>query len=190
MRRIAWIVLAGVVALSATGCDNAKRLLGQGKRTPDEFAVYSRAPLSVPPDFGLRPPAPGQDPPQLVSPKDQARSAILGKREEGVQPSRALPKDLSPGMQSLLKSVGADRADPEIRAIVAKETSILAEEDQSLTERIMMWGTPNEYGTVVDANKEAKRLQENQALGQPLGQGETPTISRKRKALLEGLFGK
>ena len=31
-----------------------------GKRSPDEFAVVRRAPLILPPDYGLRPPRPGE----------------------------------------------------------------------------------------------------------------------------------
>ncbi len=79
-------------------------------------------------------------------------------------------------------------ADPEIRTLVNRETSILAEEDQSFTERIMFWGTPTEYGVVVDPVEESRRIHENQALGNPITEGETPTIERKRRALLEGIF--
>ena len=39
-----------------SGCDKAKQALGQGKEAPDEFAVFQRAPLSLPPDYGLKPP--------------------------------------------------------------------------------------------------------------------------------------
>ena len=42
------------------GCQGIKEDLGIGvKRPPDEFTTYSRAPLSMPPDFALRPPANG-----------------------------------------------------------------------------------------------------------------------------------
>ena len=40
-------------------CSDTRAALGLDKAPPDEFAVFSRAPLSLPPDFGLRPPAPG-----------------------------------------------------------------------------------------------------------------------------------
>jgi hypothetical protein len=52
----------------------------------------------------------------------------------------------------------------------------------------MFWGTPTDYGIVVDPVQEARRIHENQALGQPITEGETPTIERKRRALLEGIF--
>lgn len=188
--RMRWIVLGVAVAVVVSGCSDSKELLGQGKRPPDEFAVYSRAPLSLPPDYTLRPPAPGTARPQNVMPRDSAKQALVGN-QFATQGGGSASMDiggLSPGTQVLLERTGAMEADPEIRTLVNRETSILAEEDQSFTERIMFWGTPTEYGTVVDPVQEAKRIHENQALGRPITEGETPTIERKRRALLEGIF--
>lgn len=190
MKRMRLTVLGVAVVLVAGGCSGTKDLLGQGKRPPDEFAVYSRAPLSLPPDYALRPPAPGTQRPNNVMPRDTAKQALLGE-QFNTQAGGASSVDLltaSPGTQVLLERAGALDADPEIRTLVNRETTILAEEDQSFTERLMFWGTPTEYGTVVDPVQEAKRIHENQALGQPITDGETPTIERKRRALLEGIF--
>ncbi len=52
----------------------------------------------------------------------------------------------------------------------------------------MFWREPQATGDIVDAIEEAKRLRENAALGKPVTDGETPTIERRRKGLLEGLF--
>ena len=93
----------------------------------------------------------------------------------------------SAGVKSLLKEAGALDVDPNIRSVVNQESTFLAEEDQSFTERLMFWGVKTEYGATVDAEKEAKRIRENQALGNPVTEGETPTIERKRRALLEGV---
>ena len=50
-----WIVIGalGVSALLLTGCarGTVQEALGMGKRAPDEFAVVSRAPLILPPDY-------------------------------------------------------------------------------------------------------------------------------------------
>ena len=190
MKRMRWIVLTAAVAVVVSGCSDTKEFLGQGKRPPDEFAVYSRAPLSLPPDYALRPPAPGTARPQNVMPRDTAKQALLGEQfntQAGGAPSVDVV-GVSPGTQVLLERTGALDADPEIRTQVNSETTILAEEDQSFTERLMFWGNPTEYGTVVDPVQEARRIHENQALGQPITDGETPTIERKRRALLEGIF--
>jgi hypothetical protein len=45
--------LVAITALSACG-KNLQEDLGLVKKAPDEFAVVTRAPLSVPPDYTLR----------------------------------------------------------------------------------------------------------------------------------------
>ncbi|MGF1640525.1 MAG: DUF3035 domain-containing protein [Rhodospirillales bacterium] len=190
MKRMRWMMFGIAAALVGAGCGGNNNLFGQGKRAPDEFAVYSRAPLSLPPDYALRPPAPGTARPDNTMPRDTVRQALIGDQfvtQAGRSPSFA-PDGLSPGIQVLLERTGALAADPDIRIQVNRETSILADADQSFTERLMFWRTPTEYGTVVDPAQEARRIQENQALGQPVTQGPTPTIERKRRALLEGIF--
>src|SRR5579883_113063 len=74
---VAAMVMAATVALS--GCKSTKRALGLDKTVPDEFAVAAPAPLSVPPDFNLRPPAPGEDRPQQLTPAEEARAALVGR---------------------------------------------------------------------------------------------------------------
>ena len=180
------LVLA-VAVLLVGGCEGVKQDLGIGaKRPPDEFSTYSRAPLSVPPDFALRPPATATGASQAAVPREIARQAMLGADASAAAP-RALEGG-SPGLQSLLDRTGAANAQPDIRAQVNRETTILAEADQSFVQRLMFWSNTPEPATVVDARQESRRIQENQALSKPLTTGETPTIRRKPKALLEGIF--
>ena len=190
MRKTAPVIVLLAAALFAGGCEETRKVLGQTKRSPDEFAVFSRAPLSLPPDYGLRPPAPGAARQQEVEPRREARRIVLEAtgRRPAERPLSGGLATASAGTQALLREAGVPDADPDIRAIVDRETSFLTVEDTSFTERLMFWGVETEYGTVVDASKEAKRIRENQALGRPLTDGETPTIARKRRALLEGLF--
>src|SRR5215472_8383716 len=54
--RLGILSLVGVVAVA--GCTDFKRSIGLEPTMPDEFAVESRAPLTIPPDFDLRPPTP------------------------------------------------------------------------------------------------------------------------------------
>ncbi len=176
-----------IIALSATtGCEKTREIIGLNKKAPDEFAVYSRAPLSLPPNYVLRPPAPGTSRPQATDTRDQAKKAIS---KVMVETRSKKPEPAStPGIELLLKRTGGIDADHTIRSTINRETSILAVEDKSLTDKLMFWGAPNEYGSVVDPKKEAKRIQQNQALGKPLNEGKVPTIKRKRKAILEGIF--
>lgn len=183
MKRIFSVTLAIGVTLSLTACENAKRVFGQTKRAPDEFAVYTRAPLSLPPDFGLRVPATTNEARNVNNPRDIARGAL------GATPGNAVaPGDASPGEMALLQAADAGAADPDIRAIINQETTLLAAEDQTLADKVLFWREPEEPSVVVDAAKEAQRIQENSALGKTITDGETPVIERRSRALLEGLF--
>jgi hypothetical protein len=80
-------LLCGAGALLLQGCTDLKRSIGLEKVSPDEFAVESRAPLTMPPDFELRPPQPGAARPQEKSSGQQARQTIeqAGPGEPGKQ---------------------------------------------------------------------------------------------------------
>jgi Protein of unknown function (DUF3035) len=180
------LALAAAVLLVG-GCEGIKQDLGIGtKRPPDEFSTYSRAPLSVPPDFALRPPATATGASQAAAPRQIARQAML--RAGSAQAATPTATDESPGIQALLDRTGAAKAQSDIRAQVNRETTILAEADQSFIQRLMFWSGTPEAATVVDARQESRRIQENQALNKPVTEGQTPTIRRKPKALLEGIF--
>jgi hypothetical protein len=90
------IPLLAVACLSVNlllpGCTGFERAIGLEKVTPDEFAVESRAPLTVPPEFDLRPPQPGAPRPQEASASDQARKVIdtAGPGEPGKQETGGL----------------------------------------------------------------------------------------------------
>lgn len=64
---------AGAVMLSACGSGG---LFNRDR--PDEFAVQRQAPLVVPPDFSLTPPAPGTPRPVEGSASEQALDALFG----------------------------------------------------------------------------------------------------------------
>ena len=183
-RLIGPLSLLVAAGLTLTGCGGgAKKMLGLEKQAPDEFTVVSRAPLTVPPDFKLRPPEPGATRPQEGTTSDQARAALTGTR--GQLYARA---GLSQGEQLLLKQAGAENANPDIRTVVNKESSVLAEEEKSFTDTLVFWRDPEPSGTVVNAAEEAKRLRQNQALGKSVSTGDTPQIERRQRGILEGIF--
>ena len=49
------IIISSVCLAMLCACGLTKKDLGLEKKTPDEMMVVSRAPLSIPPEFGLRP---------------------------------------------------------------------------------------------------------------------------------------
>jgi hypothetical protein len=180
--RLAVIALALPVVLSA--CSEAKRALGYEKTPPDEFQVVARAPLSMPPDFSLRPPAPGSTRPQEGTTREQARKIITGQR--GSTPIAT--ENRTQGDLVLLKRFGADSIQPDIRVLVNKETQSLAEAEKSLSDRVIFWRKADPPGVAVDPTRETQRIRENQALGRSVSEGDTPQIQRRKKAWLEGVF--
>ena len=164
------------------GCDSARMTFGGGKNAPDEFVVYKRSPLSLPPEYGLRPPVPGKSRPQEIAPVDAARKVILGANA-----SQTNLNTSSPGLKALMIQTGADKAKPGIRQLINQETSVIAEEDQPFVNKLIFWNEDkNQPGTLVDAKKEKQRIMSNDALGKPITEGETPKV--KRKALRKGLL--
>jgi hypothetical protein len=180
-----------LLALGLGGCSEARRAVGWDKAPPDEFKILTRAPLAMPPDYGLRPPTPGAPRPQEGSTTDQARTAITGGRpgtRPGAAPAAAGAGRPSAAEAALLEKAGADRADPAIRATVDREARAVADADRSFTDKLIFWREPEPAGTVIDAEREQQRLRENQALGRPANSGDTPIVRRRQRGLLEGLF--
>jgi hypothetical protein len=177
------LAVAVIAALALGGCSNIKNKLGFGKNSPDEFAVATRAPLTVPPDFRLRPPTPGVQGSQQDTAQDRARLAL----------TEAGANDVSDGVRSagetaILAQARTDEADTDIRRILEEENAILFDENGTLLSRIMFWREKEPPGTVIEPTEESQRIQEASALGLPPGAGESAIIERREKGLLEGIF--
>ena len=121
------VLMAGA---GLVGCTSTKEALGMTKVVPDEFRVVAKAPLVVPPDYSLRPPAPGEPRPQELQPESQARVAILGARAAGQR---------SEGEKLLVGRAGAEHADPLIRYVVDDEFGNVAHKEKSFAQTVMFW---------------------------------------------------
>ena len=166
------VLLMAVLALSA--CDSAKKQLGIERQAPDEFAVVKRAPLAMPPDYTLRPPTPGAQRPQEQTTDKQAQAVVFGAETQHSQPVTA--KD---GEDALLMSAGATGADDSIRRIVDQETAEMDPREKPVAEKLLgiaVGDRGRPAASVVDAEAEAERLQQNIEQGKPVTEGDTPTI--------------
>ena len=189
-RRIGRCVAAGLGALALAAALSACEggigdALGLGKKAPDEFAVVRSAPLTLPPDFTLRPPRPGEARPNEESVRDQARNALLSEAGAGDAPATG---SASQGEAAFIEQAGAGDVDPNIRHVVDREFSGYASEDESFVDSLIFWQDDDPPGEVVDAAAEAERLREDIEAGKPITGDQTPTIRRRDKALLEGVF--
>ena len=171
------------------------------KVIPDEFAVVSRAPLAIPPDYSLRPPQPGAAPSQEVAAQDRAKEAIFraGAQQASLPPAAA---QRSPGEGAFLAAAGAPKADPEIRQHVADDTALTPEDQKGFVDKLLFWrkSGPPDTDQVIDPAKEADRIKQAQAAGAPVApdasgtasqtatQQPTPTIERKKSTSIFTFF--
>lgn len=163
-------ILAGTLL---TGCSATKEQFDFSKKAPDEFAVICRAPLEMPPDYGLRPPRPGAQRPQEQTTDNLAAQTLFGT--ETAVPTSV---QMNAGESILLQKAGAQGASSDIRDIVDQETAILVDKNTSTVNKIIgkTGSRADVPATVVDPIKETARIKQNQAEKKPVTEGETPTI--------------
>ena len=125
-----FVAAALVAAAGLAGCQSTQKALGMAKVTPDEFRIVTKAPLVVPPDYALRPPAPGEPRPQELQPESAARNALLGQRDA---------ERRSDGEKLLVAKAGAEKADPLIRYVVDDEFGDIAHKEKTFADRVMFW---------------------------------------------------
>jgi len=188
-KRIVLATAMPVAVLSAAsllgGCSEVRQAIGAEKTSPDEFEIRVRKPLSMPREFGLRAPRPGAPRPQATSSRDAARQIVLetDKSRQGGGSAQPRIRGVSQAEATLLAKVGGSTIDADIRRRVDRESTLIAESNKSFVDSIMFWKEEEKPGTVVDPQKEARRIQENAALGRAAKSGKTPIIERKKKGL-------
>lgn len=144
------------LAACGNGDANVAQKLGLDKEAPDEFSVVTRAPLSVPPDFELRPPRPGADSPMEMPMRQQARQTVFGVDST----SKKSAADRSTAQDEFLSKLGANAADTTIRGTVDKEVKADTEDKRPVAERLLYWNNSKKpEGKTIDPVEEKKRLE-------------------------------
>ncbi len=105
----------GVALLALPACQTVNDAIGLSKQSPDEFEVVRQRPLTIPPDFDLRPPEPGA--PSLTDevPMETARDALIGEAGTAATPSGGP----SAAEQAVL--AGSGEGNPNIRTEIETE---------------------------------------------------------------------
>ena len=178
MRNILVLTLA---AVAVTACSNNPLA---NRNAPDEFAILTKPPLTVPPDFALQPPKPGETRPQELSTTERTQQLLLGDT------SFAPPSN---GELALIQAAGAVEVDPSIRAILAAENGGRVEKDASLTNRLLFWtysgnDVDDSVAPLVVDDRDAWFEQRQRSIESITGAGATVTIEKDERGIL-GLPG-
>jgi len=167
------------VALVTTGCASASRALGLQKSAPNEFNILTKAPLVVPPEFNLRPPAVGESSAANNYSEETAREALLGE-VDSAEPSN--------GEIALMAKAGVNRANAEIRLAIDGENSV-ERKSESFADRVLFWRD----GQIIDGSgnpvplnpdEEARRIE---SINSASGGGEVTISKRPSGPKLPGL---
>ena len=110
MRKLLPVLTIAAVALG--GCS----ALGGKSQTLDEFAVARNAPLIIPPDYTLNPPAPGAMSGSAADSQGQAIDALFGG-----------PAPRSAGESAILQSAGRDSAAPGARSVAGDPGTVVVD---------------------------------------------------------------
>ncbi len=171
------LTLAGVAiaAISITGCNTIGAAAGLEKKTPDEFNVVTKAPLVVPPEFALRPPAVGAEMPAELDPGRRAQNILFGQD---------IGASASAGERALVAKAGAMSADSTIRTRVDYEEADIIRKHSSMADRILSFvplsnSTTDAEGNPLDADAEAERLRAIESVNNATGGGQV-VIERGR----------
>lgn len=197
------ILIGTLFALTACASGEVRETLGLNRAAPDEFKVVSRPPLSVPPDFSLRPPEPGAAPREAVDPEQDAKRLFLreSQSEDGVieliesDVDTAITPVISTsaptsGESVLLGKLGADNADPEIRDKLYSEEKdldreIVKDKDATVIDKLLGYDAVE---PVVDPFAEAERIRENVDEEKPINEGEVPVLDKSDGSTLDKIF--
>lgn len=109
------------------GCDSVRHTLGLDHYQPNEFDVIGNPPLSIPPDYNLRPPRPGEPDRGYVPEKIQMQQKLYGQPLQLNEPhSKAVE-------QTIVSKAAKDaKVDPNIRQKINQE----AESEGTVLQRL------------------------------------------------------
>lgn len=163
------LALTGVAlaALTVAGCGSVSRSAGFGKKTPDEFNVVTKAPLVVPPEFALRPPAVGAELPAELDPAARGRTILFGQD---------IGAGASAGERALVAEAGASATDLGIRTTVDFEGGQIIRKNSGFVDQVLHFvplsnSKTDAEGNPLDAAAEEERLRNIQSANNATGGG-------------------
>ncbi len=124
------IILSTTCAMAlAAGCAGGPSDPGINDAQQDEFRVIKKPPLTVPPDYSLRPPRAGIAQPSEVDETLRQVTAF----------GSTVGADASPAERALVAAAGANAVNPVIRAQIDYEEAGMIRKPGSVADRIIFW---------------------------------------------------
>lgn len=182
MRRFVLLGALGCCALSLAACDSIRSAVGTNKDPPDEFAVVTKSPLIIPPDYHLKPPKPGAPPLNQVSPTESAQAALYSDDPKAV--AGAISGNYSEGEKLLMAQTGAASANDSIRQQIAADNSNADSADESFTDQLLFNTSNNTGDAPLNADAEKARIDAGKGGKPPAQQQE----QKKDSGWLDGIF--
>ncbi len=146
--------LVAAAGLSLAACEHSRNSLGLAQVRSDDYRVVTKAPLVIPPDYAMRPSAPGEPRPQELQPESAGRQALYNERNS---------EQRSVGEKLLVQRAGADHADPLARYVVDDEFGDIAYKEKAFSDKVMAWRKEGAQpgaaqGEPIDVAAEQQRL--------------------------------
>ncbi|MBY9068429.1 DUF3035 domain-containing protein [Hyphomonas sp. WL0036] len=131
MKKTLPLIAAGLALGVTAACSSNGNA---GGATPDEFRVVTKPPLAIPPNYSLRPPAPGTSIPAEVEIATSGTTAAFGA---------GLGQQASASERALVASAHANAVNPAVRAQVDYEETKAIRKSPSIADRILFWRKNN-----------------------------------------------
>jgi len=125
MAKRSLLLTASIGVMTLGACSS----IGGDRPTPDEFKVVTKAPLSVPPEYSLRPPPAGQAQPGEVT--QNADVTVSFGQDFG--------QNASASEKLLVQSAGAIAVNPIIRSQVDYEEASIIRKNKGFSDRVLFW---------------------------------------------------
>lgn len=165
------LVVVLAAATAASGCAGFSRAVGASRSAPDEFRVMTHAPLTLPPDYNLRPPRPGEARPGESDPSSEARAALFGDN---------VGQQASQGERAFVTAAGAATADDNVREQIDYEAQGVVRRNEGFVNRVLSFGgSSGAAAAPLDPRTEEERLADDESIRRATGGGQV-TIERDR----------
>lgn len=201
------VIIVGLSLLSACGGGgfDIRETLGVKNTAPDESTVVSTNPLSVPPDFNLRPPHPGAPRPQELDSSQAAKNILMGTNSADTQAqSPVVDSELATPVepvtsqplstdaeQAFKDKLNLTQADPNVKETLTEEQLPVLETDkkkQGFWSQFFGQKKDAKKEPVIDASQEKKRIDQNKQEGKPVNEGDVKKKEQKEPSTLQRIF--